>query len=149
MTYATAAQVTSEFKHADFTATSKVTTDKLGEILEEVDAEIDNYLSARYSLPITDASALVFLRKIALDIATFRLAKILNIKDSKTLPDGRIMQDISNGSVYAKTLRTLEALRDGKTILKGAAMRSNNAEVRSYTQENNTPHKFTMDKEMW
>lgn len=149
MTYALESHIVGEMKGVTFSSSSFVTTSKISEILDEADAEINGYINARYNLPITDSSALLFLRKIAIDIVVYRVSKILEIKSSKPIPDGRIIQDISSASTYRQAIKVLEGIRDGKNQLYGATLKSSVGNVKSYNNTNNIEPQFKVDEQQW
>ena len=149
MTYALQEHVEGELKNVEFSSDSLVSETKLAQILEESDAEIDSYINGRYNLPIVDTKALVFLRKLSIDIVVYRITKILEIKDVRPISDGRITQDISHGSVYRQAINTLKDIRDGEMPLYEAELKTSTAKVKSYNDTNNVEATFKIDEQQW
>lgn len=117
MTYATASDINNELKQITFSATSAVTEGAVLDFLDQADAVIDMYISQRYATPVTASASLLVLKKIAIDIVVYRVAKILDLKKSVPIPDGNIIQDITNGDAYKESMKLLIAIRDNKMDL--------------------------------
>lgn len=149
MTYALQSHVVGEIKGVNINSSSLVTDTKLGQMLEEADAEINSYINGRYVLPIADANALVFLRKLEIDIVVYRVTKILSIKNSQPIADNRIIQDVSHSSVFRQAMNTLKDLRDGKMQLHDAELKTATAKVKSYNNSNDVEPVFKMDEQQW
>lgn len=146
--YVTEAQVESNLKGGDFSATSEITSDDLSDIIDEESQVIDQHLKGRYDLPVTDADALIFLRKICIDLVVYRVSKILMPRDQKQLPDGRVVQDISHASAYREAMKMLKALRTGETTLPNTTDKSISM-ISSYQDRNNLENTFKKDTDQW
>lgn len=112
--YCTADDVISDVKGLEVTANTAVTTTKLAEIITQESSIIDAHIQERYTLPITDSTALTFLKRICISLCVYRVTKILQEKDSRPVPDGRVIQDISNSSSYRDAMNMLKMIANGK-----------------------------------
>lgn len=117
MTYATTADIENELKNISFSISSDVKISAISGFLNQADAVIDMYIGKRYTTPATASGALLVLKKIAIDIVVYRVAKILDLKKSIPIPDSKIIQDITNGDAYKESMRMLTAIRDDKMDL--------------------------------
>ena len=123
--YATEAQIEANLKGADFSAANAtVDSAALTEILAEESQVIDQHIEPNYTLNITDADALIFLRKICIDLVVYRVAKILMPKEQKFLPDGRVIQDISYSGAWRKAMDMLKKLLNREIALPNVAVKS-------------------------
>jgi phage gp36-like protein len=136
MTYSAVTDIENELKNTTFSSTSIVTSTAVSDFISQADATIDMYLSKRYSLPITDATALIVLKNISIDIVTFRVAKILDLKKSGSIPDNHVVQDITNGDAYKESMRKLVAIRDGVMDLIGETAITPQSSLSSLQYEN-------------
>jgi hypothetical protein len=133
MSYVSAAQVTSESRYT-FSATSKVTTDKLTEIIAETDAEINKALYETYVTPITGTEALIAVRKIALDICVGRVEKILR-RGQDALQDQNEEGKAEVVGRYAAGYGALTRLRAGSDVLSDAVRRQATSGVVAYNED--------------
>lgn len=146
--YATEAQIEANLKGVDFSTSTKITSDILTDIIAEESQVIDQHIQARCTLPVVDDDALIFLRKIVIDLVVYRVAKILMPREQKTLPDGRIIQDISMSSSYREAMRMLKDLKDGKTTLPNTSEKSK-VFVSSYQYREDTEKEFENGEQQW
>lgn len=119
MTYATENDIANEFKNGVFNANTTVNSSALSGFLSQEGALIDSYIVNRYALPISDPQAILVLKKIEIDLVAYRVAKIQDLKKSNPIPDGRIVQDLSNGASYRQSMKMLQALKNGELDLNG------------------------------
>lgn len=123
--YATEAQIEANLKGADFSAANAtVDSAALTEILAEESQVIDQHIQPNYTLDITDVDALIFLRKICIDLVVYRVAKILMPKEQKFTPDGKVIQDISYSGAWNKAMKMLKDLASRKIALPNISVKS-------------------------
>lgn len=79
---------------------------------------MDQYLRPRYTLPVTDATSLLFLKKICIDLVVYRVTKILQPKVAAPIPEDA-GQDISHVTAYREAMKMLKFIMEGKTTLPG------------------------------
>lgn len=145
--YATEAQIEANMKGVDFSeANAAVSTADLTTMLAEESQVIDQHVQPNYTLPITDADALIFLRKICIDLVIYRVAKVLMPRESKELPNGKIIQDISHSSAYREAMKMLVRLAERKIALPNLAVKSR--VFVSSTLESSTEIVQTFDKDV-
>lgn len=135
MTYATSSDIENELKGISFTATSSVTTGAVSDFLDQADAVIDMHIAKRYATPVTASESLLVLKKIAIDLVVYRVAKILDLKKSVPIPDSKVIQDITNGDAYKESMKLLAAIRDNKMDLPGQDELNSNVGLRSLHTE--------------
>jgi phage gp36-like protein len=148
MSYATVADIESEFKSIDFT-TGALVTSEVTEFLNQTDALIDAYLNQRYVLPITDADSLLILKKIEIDFVAYRVAKILNLKKEIPLPDKSVIQDLNNAASFKQSKELLEKIFDGEVILPGATPKASSGGFSDYNSANSIEPIFERDTKQW
>lgn len=146
--YATEAQIESNLKGFDASAGDTVTSAVLTDLIAEEGQTIDMHIQARYDIPITDADALIFLRKICIDLVVYRVSKILMPREQKELPNGTVIQDISHISAYKIAMQMLKDLMNGKTTLPSTTEEAKTF-FSSYQDTNDTEKKFELDKVQW
>ncbi len=147
--YATEAQIEANLKGADFSAANAtVDSAALTEILAEESQVIDQHIEPNYTLEITDPDALIFLRKICIDLVVYRVAKILMPKEQKFLPDGRVIQDISYSGAWHKAMKMLKELLNRDTALPNTSVKSK-VFVSSTLDTCNIKPTFEKDKRQW
>jgi len=117
MTYALESDIIEEMKGIAFGSAGQVTSDAIAGFLDQADAQINMYLGKRYDTPITGASSLLIVKKIAVDLVVYRASKILNLKKSVPIPHSNIPQEMTAGSAYRESIKTLTMLRDNKLDL--------------------------------
>jgi len=122
MAYCTSANIAAELKNMPISTTSNVTSASVLEFIEQADAIIDMYIGQRYATPVATAQAVNILKKISIDIVVYRIAKILDLSKSNPVPDGVIIQDITEGSAYRESMNMLKAIRDNVMALPSATL---------------------------
>ena len=123
--YATESQIEANLKGADFSAANAIVDSAaLTEILAEESQVIDQHIQPNYTLDITDAAALIFLRKICIDLVVYRVAKILMPKEQKFTPDGKVIQDISYSGAWNKAMKMLKDLLSREIALPNVPVKS-------------------------
>lgn len=147
--YATEAQIEANLKGVDFSAAnSTVDSAALVEILEEESQVIDQHIQPNYTLEITDVDALIFLRKICIDLVVYRVAKILMPREQKFTPDGKVIQDISYSGAFRKAMKMLKDLLERKIALPNIPVKSR-VFVSSTLDTDNVTQTFEKDVRQW
>lgn len=148
MAYATTSEITDEFKKLEIDAVdSIVDSAKVTRFIDEATAEIDTFISNKYLLPISGASSLLFLKKICIDLVSFRIVKIISIK--KAVPASKnAYQEILEGKFYDEAMDKLKMLAQGHITLPDAETQSKSS-IRSYTKDNNVTPVFKKDERQW
>ncbi len=152
MTYATEANIISELKNITFDVTDPVTSADVATFLDQTDAIIDMHLNKRYTTPVTASEALLIVKKIAIDLVAYRVAKILNLTKSVPIPDQNIIQQVTEGSAYRESMKLLVAMRDGKMDLPGETEVSPAGGIESFHTETGNSGIvpcFNKGKEQW
>jgi phage gp36-like protein len=135
MTYAVESDIASELKNIPFNASTSVTSNAVCDFLDQADAQINMYIGKRYVTPVTTASSLLVLKKIAVDIVVYRITKILDLTKSIPIPDKAIPQSITEGTAYKQSIDLLIAIRDGKMDLPDEAEINATSGFASYNTE--------------
>lgn len=123
MAYATAAQVAEEAGIADgFTASTIPSATRVGEMIAEVEAEIDALLGKKYSVPITAAGSLPIVRGISLALVAERVKNITEVSSAA----GEKVDQKSEVSSGTRARKKLQAIVDGILPLPGADLLDSN-----------------------
>ena len=146
--YATEAQIIANLKGLVVGASNTITTAILSDILAEESQVIDQHIQPNYTLDITDADALIFLRKICIDLVVYRVAKILMPKEQKFTPDGRPIQDISYSGAWNKAMTMLKNLLSREIALPNISVKSR-VFVSSTLDSDNVTQTFEKDVRQW
>jgi len=147
-TYCTSADIVENMKGVSFSANSAVTSTALTNMIDQESATIEAHIQAKYALPITDATALLFLKKICIDLVVYRVTKVLQPKEVISAPDGKVEQEISAPSAYRNALGMLRALMNGKAQLPLESKKSINF-ISSTAVDNDTSTVFKHDEQQW
>ena len=122
--YCSQSEIKDNLKGFELQSDTTITPEILSEIISEESAVIDQHVQSRYTLPITDATSLLFLKKICIDLGVYRVTKILQPRQAVQTPAGPVMQEISNSSAYREAMRMLKDLMKGNTTLPGEEERA-------------------------
>jgi phage gp36-like protein len=148
MAYATSSDIEGELKGITFSGTSSVTTTTVGEMLDQESAVIDQYLSTQYVTPVTDADALLTLKKICIDFVSLRIEKVL--KHSNDSNDKGFVQEASTVMSYKESLKLLKMFSSGEISLAGATRISGKGRIMSISPDENTTERvFKKDEVQW
>lgn len=123
MSYATKEDIASEFKRLSFTGIDPVITEtEVDEFIIQSCAMIDSMLCSRYTTPVTATTALIVLKKITIDFVSFRIEKILKIKNVKQSSSKNFEQSSPRYICYKESMKLLEMFSTGKAKLADAEL---------------------------
>jgi len=97
-------------------AATPVTTIALGNMIDQESQVIDQHIQSRFTVPPVDADALVFLKKICIDLVIYRVTKVLRPMNIEPIPN-KATQDISHASAWKISMQMLKDLQSGETVL--------------------------------
>ena len=140
--------IVENMKGVSFGASTAVTSDALNNMIAQESAVIESSLQSQYSLPILDGTALLFLKKICIDLVVFRVAKVLQPKTSIAAPDRKLEQEIAHESAYKSAMKLLKLLMSGDVQLPFES-RKTSSNIRSTAVDNNTTTVFKHDEQQW
>lgn len=123
--YCTAADVTASLRNVTFSGSTTVTSDTLADLIARQSAVIEQHISQRYTLPITNATALRFLEKVCIDLVIYDISKILQPKTPAPIPENAT-QEISHVTAYREAMRMLRGINEGSMRLPGETETSRN-----------------------
>lgn len=146
--YATKADIELNLKGVTFSASTSVTSDGLVAMISQESSVIDQHISSRYALPITEASALLFLKKICIDLVVYRVTKVLQPKNATPIPQDKAIQDISHSSVYREAMRMLRSVSDGSIALP-VEEQSTRTIVSSTAVDDDQETTFELEEQQW
>lgn len=146
--YAAASDITENVKGLTVSATTAVTSDALADMISQESAVIDQHILPRYTLPITNATSLLFLKKICIDLVVYRVTKVLQPKTAPAAPDDKVMQDISHSSAYREAMKMLRNLMDGTMTLPGETAKTVNF-FKSTAVDDDIETNFDADCRQW
>jgi phage gp36-like protein len=109
--------IEANMKGVVFSTSTAITSTALAAIIAEESAVIDAHLQVRYTLPIANATALLFLKRICVALVVYRATNILQPKQIKPIPDQNAEQEISHYSAYKDAMRLLRNILDGTMSL--------------------------------
>ena len=145
MAYATAAEVTTEFKSVDFAATNAaVSTADVTQFIVEADSEINSKIGLVYETPVAAGEGLQLLKMLSKMLVKDRIDGILSVKTGQ--PDSK---QEAGQTVQEKVDKILGEIASGKRVLLGATKISSGDGVNSYASS--TGKEFTMkrDETQW
>lgn len=146
--YCTQSDVQENMKGFELDASSKVTPAVLANIISQESSVIDQHLLPRYDLPLTDATALLFVKKICIDLAVYRVTKILQPQFSVQTLDGPKMQKISLAGAFKVAMKMLMDIKLGNSTLPGEDPKSLSM-VSSTAEECDHKTNFEYEKQQW
>jgi phage gp36-like protein len=116
--YCTQADIEINMRGVSFQASgTAISIAGLSNIIAEESALIDAHLQVRYELPIANATALLFLKRIAIALVVYRATNIIQPKQIKPIPNDNAEQEISHYSAYKDAMRFLREIQAGKMSL--------------------------------
>ena len=119
MAYSTAAEIQQDFKNADFSTSTNVTTAAVTQFIVEADALIDHYVGQRYVVPVTaSASTLSLLKLFSRSLVADRVRAILEVKQATNV-DGN-QNPRRNLLTYVEVLAELKKIQKSDLELVGA-----------------------------
>jgi len=143
MAYHTEGQVSVDVK-VTFSASTKPTSAEVQRILLETDQEIDARIGVRYSVPVTNATDLILITRIARAITTERLRGIMQVIT------GNKAEGQSPLALSGTTAREmLDQIVDGTLVLLNTTKRNSHDMVKDYNYENDIEGSFKTDDEQW
>ena len=153
MSYCSSVDISVELKHMKLgDANSQVKTADVEDFIDQADAVIDMYVGKRYETPIVGVKSLQILRKISIDLVTYRVVKILDLSKSNPIPDAQVVQEITEGSAYRESMKILKDIRDNLMSLPDATLLDSAGGLASFhTEAGNseiTPF-FDITKQQW
>lgn len=148
MSYATVDEIVDEFKSLVIDeAKSVMTTSKIQSFIDQAGAEIDSFIFERYVLPVTGTKSALFLKKICIDLVSFRVTKIISIKNA--IPDSKgVYQEILEGAFYREAMAKLKKIHNGDLKLVDAP-EAGGSPVRSYSQKATLTPIFKKNERQW
>lgn len=147
MAYATQEDIESELQGIEFHNNSHLTPSALDDILAQESQVIDQYLSTQYETPVTNANALLVLKKICIDFTCFRVRKIF--RNNEPLPENNEPRDVSESASYRESMRLLKKFSDGELSLSGATRLSTKTTIMGSRPSIATEPIFKRDEVQW
>lgn len=141
-TYVTAAQVASEARlgSAGFTSSTTPSDTKAGEIIAEVEAEVECVLKSKYTLPLAVNANVLAVRAIVLAIATARVTRIIQTTEDR-LKSAQAAEDGAR--------ERLKMLLDGTLLLHGETASVSGGSVSSYVSNSDVDPVFERGEKQW
>lgn len=145
MAYATAAEVTTEFKSVDFSAANAaVTTADVTQFIVEADSEINSKIGLVYETPVAAGEGLQLLKMLSKMLVKDRIDGILSTKTGFTETEQEGGQ-----TVQEKVDAILADIASGKRVLLGATKLSANDGVKSYASSTGKTFTMKRDETQW
>ncbi len=144
MPYAETTDIATELQGYD-TQKGIVTNDILEGYIAQESALIDQYLATKYITPVTEDSPLLVLKKICIDLVTYRVTKVLSFHSAMD----------ENGSTaeykaYRAAIKWLERVESGELPLNGAALIESKSNTVFYAPDEGVSERvFKKDTIQW
>lgn len=148
MAYCTVAQVESEFKSIDFSATDSLMPEAtVTQFIVEADALINSFVGQRYQVPVTSGDGLELLKLYS---RTLVAERIKGIWETKNAVNSRADQN-TRSSTLSKTdiLNLLKSIAKGELALDGATKNVSGGVFSSYTYDNGISPVFKKEEKQW
>lgn len=145
MSYCQTSDIKADFGEIEFSSTSKVTSDKVVELIASESNYIDSYLYSKYIVPIIEANsplAFSLLKRICVFRVSDRIRDILEIKTGNSKND----QDVKGTSRTPD--EDLKKIIDGKLNLIDAQFRTTDDGL-SFGVPDAIPFPFDLQKQQW
>jgi len=144
MAYSVLADVQSEFKDIEFTATTKITSTEITDpFILQADAEINARIGLRYVVPITGTESLKIMKMLSVWITADRISKILRIK-TKTEED-----TTAEKSLRQMANELIDKIVAGTFLLSDATLKSSANGFKSYANDNDLDYTFHKNTDEW
>ena len=147
-TYCDQTDIEENLKAVTFSATTAVTATALTNMIARKSAFIDSMIQVKYILPISDATALLYLKDICIDLVVFDVTKVLQAKNALPAPDLKVTQEISVGFCYKQALKMLEKLANGSVALPSEDIKSV-SNMRSTAVDDDAKYNFKLEEQQW
>ncbi len=134
--YCVEADIVENLRGVSFGANTPVTTTALGNMIDQESQVIDQHIQGRYTIPVVDVDALVFLKKICIDLVIYRVTKVLRPKNIEPIPN-KATQDISHASAWRVSMKMLKDLRAGDSVMPNTDLKGKTL-VSSTQESDNT-----------
>jgi len=144
-TYVTPAQVASEARlgSSGFTSSTNPSDTKAGEIIQEVEAEVEAVLKAKYELPLVVSANSYLVRGIALALCAGRVRRIININGNASGEQN----DFSKAEKEAR--ERLNSIMDGKLILHGETSAVSGGSMKGFVSNGDEDPVFQRGVKQW
>lgn len=127
-----------------FDATTTPTADKVDDIIDEGDAEINGVVVSKYLLPISRPTNLLILKSISIALAVDRVRGILDANG------GGQGYNKSESKLAAEAARKrLNMIQQDLLKLEGETLKTTADGVRSFAADNNLSATFQRDVDQW
>lgn len=121
--YCLEADIVENLRGGTFDATTPVTSAGLSNMIDQESQVIDQFIQSTSTIPVTDTDALLFLKKICIDLVIYRVTKVLRPKNIEPIPN-KATQDISHASAWQAARQMLKDIQSGKTTLPNTDTKS-------------------------
>jgi phage gp36-like protein len=130
MTYATATDISREFRSVTFEADTDISDTDITSFLDEADAIINTCLNNKYITPITGTESVKVLKRIEIAIVAARIASILDLKQQQNQPS-TIKQEFNKKDMEQWAFKYLKDLENEVKTLPDATLKSGNFGMKS------------------
>lgn len=145
MAYSTVANIESEFKDIDFSASTTITDTEVGVFIDEADAFIDASIDNRYEVPVTGAASLLILKTISIWLVKARILSILSVKT----PQDKTKQDPDGPTLRKDALKMLEMISKGQLTLIDATLVDTEGGMVSHLMNETIQKQFKTNQDQW
>ena len=143
MAYHTEAQVSVDVK-VIFSSSTKPTSLEVQRIILETEQEIDSRIGVRYAVPVTNATDLLLITRIARAVTTERLRGIMQVITGNKA-EGQDPLALSGTTARGM----LDQIVEGTLVLLNTIKRNSHDGVKDYNYANDIEGSFKTDEEQW
>jgi hypothetical protein len=130
MAYAAYADIQSEFKNQTFSASTKLTSTEVTEIITQTENKINAELGQVYVTPVTNSTDISILKRISIMFVKHRVENILKIKSGEKLDS----EDQEN--LEKKAQDELDKIIEKRLLHNTTRRTTNNSGVEDYNSNN-------------
>lgn len=146
MAYCSTAEITSEFKDIEFTATTTVTDTDVDSFIDQASAAIDSNIYNRYIVPVTvGAGALLLLKMVCIMMVKARILSILSVKT----PQDKTKQDPDGPTLLTQAQKMLDSISKGILDLVGATGTGTEQGMTSFLANSDLTYDFRVGENNW
>ncbi len=145
--YCTEADIVENLAGVTFGVNTVVTSAALSNMIDQESQVIDQHIQSNNTIPVVDSDALIFLKKICIDLVIYRVTKVLRPKNIEPVPNNAT-QDISHASAWRLAMQMLKDIKDGVTTLPNTDIQDKTF-VSSTLNDDQVDSTFEKDTRQW
>lgn len=141
MAYVTYNDIENEFKNTAFSASTKLTSTEVTEIITQTENRVNAELGQVYVTPVTNTTDISILKTIVIYFVKHRVTEILALRSGEELDDD------AETSLETKAQKLLDKIIQKKLLHNTTRKTTNNAGVEDYNYNNDIHAEFDLTNE--